>query len=419
MCSLESMTESLINSPFTPAQLYNQVTLDNWRETAIKSLKGADFSVLEKISPDKINIQPLYSAVDVQSVYPIAPKATQTYGVWDIRQRLVVESEADANKIALSELEGGVNSIEFEFADANIDFAKLINGIKSDLATIGIIGYDNGIELANKLIAATPSDNLKDALFAFNLNPASLGLMGLDTYSIDDAIEFYLSNNVKLPKAKFFLASANWMLEIGASRALQVAILIASGLEWLREGEAKNIDANAINKALLFKIGIDGQVILEIAKLRAIRLLWAKIGASMGIELPMDLQAIVSGTMLEDLHPHTNILRIANACFAAGTGGANIISTRSFEPDPENESEFTRRIARNTQIVLANESNIARVDDPAAGSFAFEALTNDIAQKAWALIQSIEANGGLSAAMKAGLIGDYMNAEHFDTEEEA
>lgn len=412
------MTKSHINSPFTPTQLYNQVTLDNWKETAQKALKGLALSELEKTSNDLINIHPLYTALDIDKVSKLAPKGTETYGVWDIRQRLVVENEESANKIALSELEGGVNSIEFEFANANVDFAKLNNGIKTDLACIGLIGYDNGIELAKKLIAATPKNELENALFAYNLNPSSLKLMGLDTYSIDDALEFYLQSVAQTPKAKFFLASANWMLEIGASRALQVAILIASGIEWLRSGAAKNIDASAINKALLFKIGIDGQVILEIAKLRAIRLLWAKIGASFGQDFTMDLQAIVSSEMLEDMHPHTNILRIANACFAAGTGGANIISSRSYEPDPEKENEFTRRIARNTQIILANESNIARVNDPAMGSFAFEALTNEIAQKAWEFVQKIEAKGGISQATSSGLIGEFLNAEHQESAKE-
>lgn len=408
------MTKSQLNSPFTPDHLYNQVSLENWSEASLKALKLDDLSSLYKLSNDNIELNPLYTSLDAVNSNKLAPKGSETYGVWDIRQRICVDDEESANKIALSELEGGVNSIEFELQSENINFESLIKGIKTDLATIGLIGYDNGIVLAKKLIANIPNENLKNALIAFNLNPSSLKLMGLDTYSSSEAIDFYIENIEKLPKAKYFLASANWMLDIGASRALQVAILIASGIEWLRNGAQKNIDANAINEATLFKIGIDGQVILEIAKLRAIRVLWSKIGALFNCDFTMNLQAIVSGDMLEETHPHTNILRIANACFAAGAGGANIISTRSFEPDVEKESEFTRRIARNTQIVLANESNIARVDDPAAGSYAFEALTNEIAQKAWKIITKIEAVGGISQATSSGLIGELLNAEHKD-----
>lgn len=397
------MTQSPVNSPFEPAELYNQVTLENWRETAVKALKGEAFETLEKTSDDGIAIHPLYTAQDVGAPNALASK-TNNDGLWDIRQRVLVEAENDANKIALNELENGANSIDFEINDTEFDFTALKNGIFDDLASIGIIGHENGLEIAKNIISQTPKEKLEKSLLAFNLDPLSLNLTGFDNYNLDDALAFYGENIGKAPRAKFLCASADWMLGIDASRALQVAILIASGIEYLRAGENKGFSPSQINEALLFQIGIDGQVILEIAKLRAIRTLWAKVGAAIGENLPMDLQAIVSSQMLEDEHPHTNILRIANACFAAGTGGANIITTRSFEPDPEKESEFTRRIARNTQIILANESNIARANDPASGSYAFETLTSEIAKSAWGIVQEIEKAGGFSKAIKSGFI---------------
>lgn len=397
------MTQSLEKSPFEPAELYNQVTLENWRETAIKALKGEAFETLEKTSDDGIAIHPLYTAQDVGAPNILAPK-TNNDGLWDIRQRVLVEAENDANKIALNELENGANSIDFEVSNAEFDFASLSNGIFDDLASIAIIGHENGLEIAKNIVSQMPSEKLEKSLLAFNLDPLSLNLTGFDNYNLDDALVFYGENIDKAPQAKFFCASADWMLGIDASRALQVAILIASGIEYLRAGENKGFEHSQINKALLFQIGIDGQVILEIAKLRAIRTLWAKVGAAIGENLSMDLQAIVSSQMLEDEHPHTNILRIANACFAAGTGGANIITTRSFEPEPEKESDFTRRIARNTQIILANESNIAQANDPASGSYAFETLTSEIAKSAWGIVQEIEKAGGFSKAIKSGFI---------------
>lgn len=397
------MTQSPVNSPFEPAELYNQVALESWRETAVKALKGEAFETLEKTSDDGIAIHPLYTAQDVGAPNALAPK-TNNDGLWDIRQRVLVEAENEANKIALNELENGANSIDFEISDTKFDFAALSNGIFDDLACIGIIGHENGLEIAKNIIGQTPKEKLEKSLLSFNLDPLSLNLTGFDNYNLDDTLAFYGENIGKASKAKFLCASADWMLGIDASRALQVAILIASGIEYLRAGENKGFNPSQINEALLFQIGIDGQVILEIAKLRAIRTLWAKVGAAIGENLPMDLQAIVSSQMLEDEHLHTNILRIANACFAAGTGGANIITTRSFEPDPEKESEFTRRIARNTQIILANESNIARANDPASGSFAFEALTSEIAKSAWGIVQEIEKAGGFSKAIKSGFI---------------
>lgn len=405
------MSKNQSNSPFSPTDLYNEVTYQDWQNIAKKSMKDADYSALEQISKDGIPMHPLYTKADAQNVHALAPKPRDSFGVWDIRQRVFVENEIDANKIAIDELENGTNSIEFEFENSEIDFNALNNGVFTNLACIGLIGYENGLKIAQKLIKQTKSQELSQAIFAFNLNPSTLKSLGFETYSLNDAIDFYKTNFENAPKCKYFLASSNWLIEIGASRALQVAILIASGIEWLKTGEENGISAQAINDALLFKIGTDGEVVLEIAKLRAARLLWAKIGAQIGANLSMDLQAIVANHMLEAINPYTNILRITNACFAASCGGANIISTPDFQIDAENQNDFTRRIARNTQIVLSGESHIARVNDPAAGAYAFEALTNHIAQNAWELVQKIEAKGGLDKAVQTGLIAQMIDDE--------
>lgn len=386
---------------FAPSDAHKSYSFDDWKQEAIKSLKGEDFAVLEKESSDKIALHPLFVAQG-QEANP-AKSATETYGVWDIRQRISTENATDANALALKDLEGGTNSIEFEIG-SDFDLKTAIQGIDTKIASVGLIAYEKGIEYAEKLAGIGDADDL----FLYNLNPNGLKMMGYRAYSIAQALEFYKTNASKTPKAKFFLSSSNWLLEIGASRALQVAIAIASGIEYLRDGIAVGIDAADINKALLFKIGVNQETLLEAAKVRALKVIWADVCAQNGIAAEIDLQAITSANMLETEYPHTNILRITNACVGAALGGANIVSTISF--DAENESDFTRRIARNIQTILAQESHLARVNDPAKGSYAIEAITAEIADQAWEIIQEIEGMGGLSKAIDNGYVASAITA---------
>ncbi len=388
------------NNVFAPNEAHKSYSFDDWKQEAIKSLKGEDFAVLEKESSDKIALHPLFVAQS-QEANP-AKSATETYGAWDIRQRISTESANDANSQALKDLEGGTNSIEFEISE-NFDLKTAIQGIDTKIAAVGLIAYEKGIEYAEKLAEIGGADDL----LLYNLNPNGLKMMGYRAYSMAQALEFYQTKASKTPKAKFFLSSSNWLLEIGASRALQVAIAIASGLEYLREGIAAGIDANSINKALLFKIGVNQETLLEAAKVRALKVLWAKVCTNHGIATEIDLQAITSANMLETEYPHTNILRITNACVGAALGGANIISTICF--DTENESDFTRRIARNIQTILAQESHLARVNDPGKGSYAIEALTAEIADQAWEIVKEIEEMGGLSKAIDNGYVASAIN----------
>lgn len=386
---------------FAPNEAHKSYSFDDWKQEAIKSLKGEDFAVLEKESSDKIALHPLFVAQG-QEAKP-AKSATETYGVWDIRQRISTENATDANALALKDLEGGTNSIEFEIG-SDFDLKTAIQGIDTKIASVGLIAYEKGIEYAEKLAGIGDADDL----FLYNLNPNGLKMMGYRAYSIAQALEFYKTNASKTPKAKFFLSSSNWLLEIGASRALQVAIAIASGLEYLRDGIAAGIDAADINKALLFKIGVNQETLLEAAKVRALKVIWADVCAQNGIAAEIDLQAITSANMLETEYPHTNILRITNACVGAALGGANIVSTISF--DAENESDFTRRIARNIQTILAQESHLARVNDPGKGSYAIEAITAEIADQALEIIQEIEGMGGLSKAIDNGYVASAITA---------
>jgi methylmalonyl-CoA mutase len=175
----------------------------------------------------------------------------------------------------------------------------------------------------------------------------------------------------------------------GGSEAQELALLIASGIAHLRAGEALGLSAAAVNSTLLFTLAAGPDVVVEIAKQRAARRLWARVMDACGVAAPMRLQAVTSGRMQTKRDPWTNILRATCACFGAAAGGADVITVLPYS---------------NTQLILQEESHLGRVTDPAGGAWAMEALAEDLAQAAWPLVQEIERAGGLPAALGQGLV---------------
>lgn len=402
------MTKTPTTSPYQPHELYNQVTYADWQAAATKAIKGADLATLEKVSSDGIEIHPLY--IERSTPNAIAAKPSDFAGAWDIRQYVRVTDAKSANAQALKELENGANSVEFEICDENVDFKTLINGIHYDLATIAVDGYELNVNLAKALIEAIPAEKRANALLNFNIGPNSLKMAGSSGFEHDEAFDLFKQYKDVVPKAKFFTADAAQLIELGASRSLQVAFLIACLIDGYRKAEGLGFEVEAVHKAAEVKIGVNQEVFLEVAKIRALRSIWARVAAKIGVSSELSVHAITSSAMMTEEDPYSNVLRISSACFAAGVGGANIITTRPFEIDEAKENDFSRRLARNTQIVLANESNISRVIDPSGGSYAIEALTNDIVSKAWALVQKIEELGGLNAAIHSGFIAKNIGA---------
>jgi methylmalonyl-CoA mutase len=397
-----------------------------WRALAEAALKGASFERLTTTTPDGVTIQPLYRAPDapisaaalVQSALADRPASLP----WDIRQVVRTASPAKANAEMLEDLQGGASSVELLAGDSDGEgvhldsaeaLAEALQGVHAEIAPIALDAPRDGGRAAPLLVEwllanADPSQ----AMPAFNLDPVTAwlsdGALGLPIEDeLASAARFAFDQRVRFPRATFLAASGRGAHEAGASPVQELALMLASGVAHLRALERHGLDPAETARLILFRLAVGPDVVVEIAKLRAARALWARVMELCGAgthERAMRLQATTARRMLTRDDAWTNILRGTAACFAAATGGADTITVLPFTTPLGGASALARRMARNTQIILMEESRLGHVVDPGGGAFAVEALTHSLAEEAWGRFQSIEAQGGLIAALRAGTI---------------
>src|SRR5439155_12564558 len=191
----------------------------------------------------------------------------------------------------------------------------------------------------------------------------------------------------------------------GGSDVQELAFALASALSYLRALEAAGVRLEAARNMLFFRLAADADQLLTMAKFRAVRRLWARIEAACGLDpAPSFVSAETAWRMMTRRDPWVNLLRTTVAAFSAGLGGADAMSVLPFTAALGLPDGFARRLARNTQLVLIEEANLAKVADPAAGSGSIEDLTQKLCRRAWGLFQEIEAEGGLAVAIERGSI---------------
>jgi methylmalonyl-CoA mutase len=396
-------------------------TQDDWRKLVDGVLKGAPFEKLVGKTYDGIRIDPIYTRA--KGAAPIAGRAAAA--PWQIMQRIDHPDAAQANAQALHDLENGATGLEFEFAggpgargfgiaDASREtLARLFDGIYFDagvtLALNPVLGRENA------------GENLADVIEARKIDPAAVDLhfnyQALSTVAVRGTAaaswaEFekpfgnVVAGLIKRGfKGPFALADGRPVHDAGGSDAQELAFALAAGVAYLRALEDAAIDLDAARTALSFRLSGDADQFLTLAKFRALRLLWARIEQASGlVPKPIFVNAQTSWRMLTQRDAFVNMLRATMATFSAGLGGANAITVLPHTlarglPDP-----FARRVARNTQLVLLEESNLAKVSDPAAGSGGIETLTRELCETAWALFQETEKAGGLFPALEQNII---------------
>lgn len=417
------MTDSAISLAAgfdTPAQ-------SAWEELAAKALKGAPLSRLTQTTPDGVVMKPLYTGADTPELVPVpglqAPR--DSFLPWDIRQPVGLPDPLATNRIALDELERGVSSLELVVAGHHgtglsvAGIATALDRVLVDLAPVALSG-GGGLAAAEALAAvyrergADPAE----ARPAFNLDPVSAWLqVGALPQAAEpmlaDAAAFAVRMQSELPRSTVFRASGRAVHEAGASPAVELAIMLSAALAQLRSLEAAGITPEAGARTILLCLASDADVVPGIAKLRAARLLWARVLEASGVAPDgriAQLQAITSRRMMARHDAWTNILRVTAATFAAATGGADVITALPLTAALGQASDQARRIARNTQIILMEESHLGKVVDPGAGAFAIEAMTRDLATAAWSRFQEIEAAGGIIAAVRQGLVQQMVGA---------
>lgn len=407
---------------------FAQAKHEQWLALVEKALKGADFEKrLVARTADGLKLQPLYTSADTlmttSGALPgVAPftrgtaKPREGFG-WDIRTIHVETDAKAANAAILEDLEGGASSVLLQIAAPgwlglpSEDLRDALDGVLLDVCPVALMAGVEVAEAAGELDVIWRDRKIEPAQrrAAFNANP--LGTLAL-TGGLDKPLDKSLAEAVALIRATAaspgvtVLASDGHVHHVGgATEAQELAAILATFVAYLRAAEADGIAPMAAFPKIAVTVAVDDDQFLGIAKLRAARRLLWRIADATGAGEAAGQIAIAAETsfrMMAKRDPWTNMLRTTVACAAAGLGGADSVTVLPYTWALGKPDRFARRIARNTHIVLQEESSLGKVADPAGGSWYVEKLTAELAKKAWEYFQDIEAHGGMGDALVSG-----------------
>jgi methylmalonyl-CoA mutase len=422
-----------------------------WAELARRELKGDDPERLVWASPEGIPVRPLYTEADAEGLphmgsmpgsppFTRGPKATMYAGrPWTIRQYAGFSTAEESNAFYRKALAAGQQgvSVAFDLAthrgydsdhprvvgdvgkagvaiDSVEDMKILFDGIP--LGEVSVSMTMNGAVipvLASFIVAGEEQGVSRKALSGTIQNDILKEFMVRNTYIyppepsmriVADIIEFTAR---EMPKFNSISISGYHMQEAGSTLVQELAYTLADGREYVRAALARGMDVDAFAGRLSFFFAIGMNFFMEIAKLRAARFLWHRIMSEFGPKNPQSLMlrthCQTSGVSLQEQDPWNNIVRTAYEAMSAVLGGTQSLHTNSFDEAIALPTEFSARIARNTQLILQNETKVTKVVDPLAGSYYVEKLTADMAEAAWTLIEEVEAMGGMTRAVASGL----------------
>jgi len=439
----------------TLAGEFPPATEEQWLALVDKVLKGAPLSKLESATPGGITVQPLYTRAQApggadEAGFPgLAPftrgssAAPLADGAWQIRTELTNPDPADANRTALRELERGSTELLLRFdaafrtgvgpADAGFgelggvdgvliastdDLAAVVAEVYLDLAPIHLQAGSQFARAAELLLAVWERRGVApaDALGGIGADPiGELAASGRLPQGIDAALAQLGSLAARLAKSYPGVRAASVdttaYVESGATETEELALMLSTGATYLRAMAAAGLDIDAACGQIEVTLSTDADVFANIAKLRAARRLWGAMTAACGASdaaQAIRLHTRTADRMMTTRDPWVNLLRVTAAAFAGGVGGARSVTSQPFDAELGEPEELGRRMARNTQLLLQEESNLGRVIDPMGGSWYIETLTDQIAEAAWAGFGSLEAAGGLPGTLLDGTVGAFL-----------
>lgn len=402
------------------ASEFPAATRDDWLKLVESALKGAPF--------EKKLVSKTYDGISIQPLYERAKNAARIGGradgaPWVVLQRIDFRDPKEANKQALRDLENGATGLKLVFPGSAGDFGFALPATKQALAQaldqvwldaaeieldIGPLSKDAPLWLAE--IAKERGVDPTKTNFRFGNDPlGAIAYHGKSPAPWKEIAPLFASLITDLKKQGFkkhFAAADGRVIHAsGGAEAQELAFVLACAVEYLRALEAAGVSLDQARDAIFFRLAADADQFLTIAKFRALRKLWARVEEAASLApKPIFISAETAWRMMTKREPNVNMLRMAMAVAAAGFGGADAVSVLPHTAALGLPDGFARRVARNTQTILLEESNLFRVGDPAAGSGGIEALTSELCEAAWKLFQEIEAAGGLAKALEAGLL---------------
>lgn len=422
-----------------------------WEKLASDELRGKPLDALTWHTLEGIPVQPLYTAEDTadlphlggipgQAPYTRGVKATMYAGrPWTIRQYAGFSTAEASNNFYRKALAAGQQgvSVAFDLAthrgydsdhprvegdvgkagvaiDSVEDMKILFDGIPLDKVSVSMTMNGAVIPiLANFIVAGEEQGHSRAVLSGTIQNDILKEFMVRNTYVyppepsmriIADIIEY---TTAEMPKFNSISISGYHMQEAGANLVQELAYTLADGREYVRAAIARGMDVDQFAGRLSFFFAIGMNFFMEVAKLRAARLLWSRIMAEFDPKDPkstmLRTHCQTSGVSLQEQDPYNNVIRTAYEAMSAVLGGTQSLHTNALDEAIALPTEFSARIARNTQLILQEETGVTKVVDPLAGSYYVESLTHDLAEKAWELIQEVEEMGGMTKAVASGM----------------
>ena len=425
-------------------------TVKDWQALAEKELKASPETLVWH-TPEGIDIKPLYTAEDLDGIghldslpgmkpFVRGPRATMYAGrPWTIRQYAGFSTAEASNAFYRRNLAGGQKglSVAFDLA-THRGYDSDHPRVEGDVGKAGVaidsvedmkILFD-GIPLKDMSVSMTMNGAVIPILASFIVAGEEQGCSRAElsgTIQNDILKEFMVRNTYiyppepsmrivadiieytakEMPKFNSISISGYHMQEAGATLVQELAFTLADGREYVRAALAKGLSVDEFAGRLSFFFAIGMNFFMEAAKLRAARLLWSRIMEEFkpqkASSLMLRTHCQTSGVSLQEQDPYNNVIRTAYEALSAVLGGTQSLHTNALDEAMALPTDFSARIARNTQLILSHETGVTKVVDPLAGSYYVESLTNELAEKAWALIEEVEAMGGMTKAVADGL----------------
>jgi methylmalonyl-CoA mutase len=406
------------------------VTKAEWIAKVEADLKGASFAGLRSTSPGGLTLEPLYTAEDVADlsasglpgVYPYL-RGASPLGGWTIRQEYDDPRPSVCGQMIRQDLERGVEALWVRLGPRRgcrvltiDDLDELLGPVDLGTTSIWMDGGSDTLAVASGLLAVAARREVPYTALEGGFAADPIGRLAADgavhgglraRFAELRDLGAWCSNNA--PGLRAANVSSDPYDDGGASTMQELACTVATGLEYLRQLTDGGMSVDAAARQIGFSYAVSSDFFTQIAKLRAARWLWAKVVTTAGGEpsaAAMQIHCRTSRFTKTQRDPWVNMLRTTAECTAAVLGGAQSVATLPFDREIGPPDDLARRVARNTQIVLRDESHLGEVVDPAGGSWFIDQLTNDLARAAWDELRSIEAAGGMVAALGSGELLD-------------
>lgn len=430
---------------------FEATSYERWKEEAITALKGGDFdkSMFTK-TYEGITLKPIYLPDDTEQLthcrtYPgLEDKLRGVHAagymsrLWTIAQQSDAAMPAETNAIIKRELTKGATAISFILDKATRqgvdnapdgekglslatlqDLEKVLDGVDLEQTELSLYAGASNAALLGNLAALAEKRGMSADKLHGAVSAAPLGALATDgklTRSLD---EYYdeMAHAIawaerKAPKLRTVMIEADTYHDGGANDLQEAAYAMGEAVAYMKAMQLRNIDVNTFARHVRFHFSIGANFFMEIAKLRAVKLMWAQIVRAFGgDEAAQKINLFVSTSSFTQTtyDPYVNLLRAATQSFSAVVGGVDGMTVKPFDYSIRHSDEFSRRIARNIQIMMQNEFNFLQPVDPAGGSWYIETLTAEFAEKAWTKFQEVEKAGGIVACLLSGSVQKAIN----------